>query len=133
MKNDIANVFSQWTRPSVDSGKTRRDRSGRGRRRNRLFLETLEPRQVLSTITWNSPTGGDWDTNTNWSPAQVPGASDTAIITNLTGSGIVYLNSNKADTISGLTTGPSTHLEVITGSLSLGVASSSTLGGTVTV
>jgi hypothetical protein len=32
-------------------------------------MEGLESRIVLSTITWNSadhPTGGDWDTASNW-------------------------------------------------------------------
>lgn len=34
-----------------------------------------------ATISWNTG-AGDWFTATNWSPAQVPGANDTAIINN---------------------------------------------------
>ena len=64
----------------------------------------------------------------------VPGPGDTAVIKGLTGSGLVSLNSSGAGVLVGsLTTDSTTSLEVISGSLSLGVASSSTLGGPVTV
>ena len=96
----------------------------------------LEPRLVLSAITWNTtaaPTGGNWDTPGNWNGNKVPTASDTATIKGLTGSGIVYLQSGGADAINGLTTDSSTHLEVISGSLSLAVGSSSLIGGSLIV
>ena len=38
---------------------------------------------MLSTIMWNtavSPTGGSWDTATNWVGNQAPGSSDDAVI-----------------------------------------------------
>jgi len=77
--------------------------------------------------------GGNWDLGSNWQGGVVPGAADTAVITGLTSPGTVYLDSGNADAVNSLTTDSTTTLEVITGSLSLGVASSSTLGGTVTV
>src|SRR5437867_11298401 len=35
-----------------------------------------------ATIVWNNPSGGNWNVAANWSPNQVPGASDTALIVN---------------------------------------------------
>jgi len=35
-----------------------------------------------ATITWTNPLGGNWSNASNWSPNQVPGPGDTAIITN---------------------------------------------------
>ena len=101
-----------------------------------LSMEPLEDRTVLSTITWSTtaaPNGGNWDVGSNWQGGVVPGSSDTAVIKGLTSPGLVYMDMNKADSVAGLTTDSTTNLEVINGSLSLGVASSSTLGGSVTV
>ena len=102
------------------------------------WIEPLEDRTLLSTITWNntaaqSASGGNWDTGSNWVGGVAPGPNDTAVIKGLTSPGTVYLDSGNADSISGLTTDSSTNLEVINGSLSLGVASSSTFGGSVAV
>ena len=51
-----------------------------------LFLLTIACSGVFplqgATIDWKSPVSGDWNTAANWSPAQVPGASDTVFITN---------------------------------------------------
>ncbi len=91
---------------------------------------------MLSTITWNTtayPNGGDWDNAKSWNGGAVPGPNDTASIAGLTGSGTVYLDSDAADSVDSLITDSTTTLEVINGSLSLGVASSSTLGGPVIV
>lgn len=52
----------------------------RRRRLRSLALESLEDRTVPSTVTWINPSGGDWDTPTNWSTGQVPGAGDDAVI-----------------------------------------------------
>ena len=87
---------------------------------------------VLSTIAWNTtvtPTGGDWDTANNWVGGQVPGPADTASITKLTSPGNVSLTSSAADSISALTTDSTATLEVVNGSLTLGAASNSTIGG----
>ena len=108
----------------------------RQRRRNRLFVELLESRQVSSAITWsvaNAPTGGDWNVPNNWVGGHVPGAGDTAKITGLTSPGTVFLMSGGPNSVQSLTTDSSTTLEVITGSLSFAVGSSSTLGGEVDV
>ena len=123
---------------SIDSG-SRRPRRVSVRRRSvglRPWLEGLEDRTLLATITWNTtaaPTGGNWDTPGNWNGGVVPGANDTAVIKGLTSPGTVSLESGNADSVGGLTTDSTTTLEVITGSLSLGVASSSTFGGNVTI
>ena len=82
---------------------------------------------------FRGPTGGDWNVGSNWIGGNVPGPGDTAVIKGLTGSGLVSLNSGGALSVGSLTTDSTTSLEVISGSLSLGVASSSTLGGPVTV
>ena len=126
--------------------RSRSKRSGIGRPRRNLdvrrfaghrpWLETLEDRTVLSTITWNTsvaPTGGSWDVAANWTGGVVPGPGVTAEITGLTSPGTVYLDSGNADSVESLTTDSTTTLEVITGSLSLGAASSSTFGGPVIV
>jgi hypothetical protein len=136
MKNRIASVLSLWKKSSADLRMTRRNAFGRGRRRNRLFLEILEQRRVLSTITWNTttaPTMGDWNVGTNWVGGVVPGTTDTAVIKGLKSPGTVFLNSGGTDSVAGLTTDSSTNLEVISGALNLVVASSSTFGGPVVV
>jgi hypothetical protein len=111
----------------------RRQRAARRRSLNRdLWFEGLEGRLVLSTITWNTsvaPTGGDWDTSQNWTPAQVPTASDTAVIKGLTGNATVLLQKGFADSVDNLSIDSTTTLEVTNGSLSLGAGSSSTIGG----
>ena len=35
----------------------------------------------MTTVTWNSGAVGDWNMASNWAPASVPGAGDTAVIT----------------------------------------------------
>ncbi len=126
-----------WRAADSEFDTLKHQRAARRRSLRRgLWFEGLEGRLVLSTITWNTttaPTGGDWDTSQNWTPAQVPTASDTAVIKGLTGNATVYLDSGFADSVDNLTTDSTTTLEVINGSLSLGAASSSTLGGPVIV
>ena len=125
-------------RGSIDSSSRRPRRMSNRQRRVGLrpWLEGLEDRTLLAVITWNTtayPKGGNWDSPGSWNGGVVPGPSDTAKITGLTSPGTVYLDSSNADSVSSLTTDSTTTLEVITGSLSLGVASSSTFGGAVIV
>jgi hypothetical protein len=120
MITDLPNWCRARMKHPLGSTKTRRNHTGRERRRNRLALEILEPRLVLSTINWSTaaaPTGGDWNVGSNWIGNNPPGASDTAVIKGLTGSGIVYLNSAGANTVNSLTTDSTTTLKIIAGSL----------------
>ncbi len=136
MKHDITGLFAPWKTPSVPTRMGKSKPGTRERRRSRLHVEVLESRLVLSAINWSTaaaPTGGDWNVAANWVGGVVPGAGDTAIITGLTGAGTVYLQSGGANSVAGLTTDSTTTLEVITGSLSFGVAAQVTLGGQVIV
>ena len=47
-----------------------------------LALLALGNLAHCTTITWTNPAGGGWNTAANWNPNSVPGATDTAIITN---------------------------------------------------
>jgi hypothetical protein len=129
MKNNIARWLSLGMKRAGSSG-TERIGSGRQGRRNRLFVEILERRQVLSTITWNLSTGGDWDTPTNWSPAQVPTSADDAVI-NLSSAGSVTLSSGLADQVHSITTNSKTTLTISNGSLAIGAGTSSFAGSVV--
>jgi hypothetical protein len=53
---------------------TARHRSARPR------LEALERRDLLATVNWANPLGGDWNTASNWSGGALPGAGDDVII-----------------------------------------------------
>ena len=126
----------RWRKGLATTAVGRRGPNGRGARMLTPGVEGLEDRSLLAAITWNTtaaPTGGDWNVAGNWNGGKVPGLNDTASIAQLTSPGTVYLNSGISDSVSSLTTDSSVNLKVITGSLSLGVASSSTLGGPVTV
>ncbi|MCL5946211.1 MAG: hypothetical protein M1472_05080 [Planctomycetes bacterium] len=46
-------------------------------------FEILEPRIMLSNVSWITPAGGDWGVGANWSTGTVPGSGDTAIVANL--------------------------------------------------
>jgi hypothetical protein len=61
-----------------------------------------------ATINWTNTASGGWNTAANWSPNQVPGTNDTAIITNVgvtvslngtTTVGAIILGSNGAGTV----------------------------------
>ena len=131
MITDLSHWFTARRKHPLGPSKSDSTRTGRGRRRRRLSLETLESRRLLATITWAASGGGDWDTATNWSPQQVPGSGDEAII-NLSSAGTVSLSSNNADEVYNVVTNSKTALNIENGSLAFG-AGSSTLGGPVTV
>jgi hypothetical protein len=82
-------------------------------------LEALEERALLSTVSWINPSGGDWDTPSNWSSNAVPGAND-AVVINLPGA-IVTHSANIADSVYSLTSQDA--LVLSGGSLSLAAAS----------
>jgi RHS repeat-associated protein len=81
-------------RPGIHSlrrGQLRRD--VRGPFRKRPLLEVLEDRLVLS-VSWINPSGGDWDTASNWSDDRVPTATDDAVV-NLAGITITHATGAK--------------------------------------
>src|SRR6266568_3052059 len=53
-------------------------------------------------ITWTNTAGGNWNSALNWSPNQVPGASDTAVITNAAAYTVTL---DVSPTVGGLTLG----------------------------
>jgi hypothetical protein len=48
-----------------------------------------------ATVTWTNTAGGNWNVAANWSPKQVPGATDTAVITN-SGTYTITLSDNES-------------------------------------
>ena len=60
-----------------------------------------------ATLTWTNAASGSWNTAANWNPNQVPGAGDTAVITNAG----VTVSLNSSTTVGGVilgTNGPGT-------------------------
>jgi hypothetical protein len=57
-----------------------------------LLMASFIPAQA-ATITWTNTSGGNWSVAANWSPNQVPGVADTALI-ETNGSYTVTLNAN---------------------------------------
>src|SRR3954451_6553735 len=101
------------------SSKFRRDGDRRRLLDLRPAIEGLEERLVLSTITWNSvaqPTGGDWDTASNWTGGVIPTASDTAVI-NLASSGTVTHATSANDAVISLSTNALTTVSLSNGSI----------------
>ena len=68
-----------------------------------LFAATIVTSQA-SSVTWTNTSGGNWSTATNWSPNEVPGPADTAVITTA-GTYSVTLDVNP--TVAGLDLGAS--------------------------
>ena len=94
-------------------------RSSKARRR-RPSLEVLEPRTLLSTVTWSTGRSGDWDSPANWIGLHVPTASDDVVIPFR---GISVSHTNGAnDSVRSLTSQAA--IQISAGSLSIGAASS---------
>ena len=86
-------------------------------------VSSLEDRTLLSTVTWINPSGGDWDTPSNWSTGTVPGPADDAVI-GLSGVTVTH-STSAADSVNSLTISASdASLEFSNGSLSLSANSS---------
>ena len=83
----------------------------------------LEDRTLLSTVTWINPSGGDWDTPSNWSTDALPGPSDDVVIDLL---GITVTHSSSAsDSVNSLTISSSqSALDISNGALALNTTSS---------
>src|SRR4051812_47330943 len=67
------------------------------------LVGTFTPAQAGNVI-WTNLNGGKWSAVTNWSPQQIPGSSDTAIITN---SGNYFVTMDISANVGGLTVGAS--------------------------
>jgi hypothetical protein len=96
---------------------------------------------VLSTITWNNPGSGDWETASNWSGGIVPGPDDDVIIdvpgnitvTHETGSDSVHsLTNNQNLVLSGGSSLAVTDTFSENGSLLVDVGSTFTVNGAYT-
>ena len=112
-----------------------RDRCNRGaatlrrrsRRRDRsttfvAVLESLEDMTLLSTIYWNSPSGGDWAVASNWDGGQLPGPGDDVVIDDLSSAPLITYSSGTT-TVASLTCNETFELSggslTITGSLAI--------------
>ncbi len=118
------------------SARSRRSRKIAARRK--VFLpgyEPMEKRELLATMVWTNPAGGDWDTAANWvnladsNDQHVPMASDDAEI-NLSGITITHA-SGTSDLVNSLTVASGSPLSLSSGTLS--IASASTVSGDLTM
>ena len=106
------------------------DSVGRARRLLRLavlwfLLDSLVSLQG-ATLTWINASGGNWSTAGNWSPAQVPGASDTA---NITASGTYAITINGNVQAAGLVLGAASGTQTLTVSgATLGLSGGTSIG-----
>src|SRR5882672_4763812 len=57
------------------------------------FVEQLEDRLLLATITCNALAGGSWNTGSNWDLNRTPTTGDNVIIPNLAGSQTIAFSS----------------------------------------
>ena len=94
----------------------------------------MEPRTLLSAVSWTGTVSSDWDTAANWSDDAVPGPSDDVTINNAAHVPVTH-SQNVTDAINSLTA--SQPLTISGGSLSVATASSTTsslsvTGGTLT-
>ncbi len=80
---------------------------------------------VAAGIAWNNPAGGNWSVPGNWSPARVPGKTDTVFI-NLPGTYTVTLDVN--DTVAFLTMGGGGSPTLAGSNRTFGVDSLATIG-----
>jgi len=74
-----------------------------------LFASLVAP---AATITWNNTSGGNWSLAGNWTPNQVPGSGDIALITNTAASYTVTLD--VPATVGGLVVGGSSGAKTVT-------------------
>jgi hypothetical protein len=86
-----------------------------------------------TNITWTNTVGGNWSVTNNWSPNQVPGISDTAIITN---SGTYTVTVTTVVGVSNVFLGSSSGTQALTlssGSLNATNISTQTTNGAITL
>jgi hypothetical protein len=115
-----------WWRKWYNNRKTTVKKKVPQDRRYRPFLEVLEDRIVPSTVFWDNPNGGNWDTATNWSSGSVPGSGDIAVI-NTAAAATITIHAGDSESVLSLTTASNDALSITGGSLTL--AANSTLNG----
>ena len=95
-------------------------------------LVTREPdRSWASSVTWTNASGGSWNTPANWSPQQVPGASDTALIT---AAGTYSVTQDVNVTVAGVILGGDTGAQtLLNNSYTLTLSGPGTLGTNATL
>ena len=104
-----------------------RNRNPKRARSCRPRVEWMEPRTLLSAVTWTGGAGdNNWDTPANWSTDSVPGSADDVTID--IAANVVH-SDDVTDSIHSLT---STEPLTISGG-TLSIASASTIGGALTI
>ena len=107
--------------------RSQRDRKLKRSNSCRPRLEWMEPRTLLSAVSWTGSAGDDnWDTPGNWSTDSVPGSGDDVTID--IAANVVHSDA-VTDSINSLTT--TEPLTISGGTLS--IASASTIGGSLTI
>jgi RHS repeat-associated protein len=106
--------------PALRAGR-RRDRLHQGSPTGR-WLEALEPRLLMATVTWAVDADGFWDVASNWSNNEVPGLDDDVVIDRAGGPFTITVRSG-AQSINSLQSAE--RLSITGGSLTL--ASTSTI------
>ena len=109
----------------------RQQRSRRNVRMARLsrpWLESLERRVVLSSVSWINPNGGDWDTASNWSSDAIPTAAADVTISIAVSNPITH-SSSRSDFVDSIT---SSDPIVLSGG-SLSIANASTFSSNLTI
>src|SRR6185436_11773745 len=89
-----------------------------------LSAAVLQSSATAADIIWTNSAGGSWSTASNWSPNQVPGSADVAVITNV-GTYTVLLDIGT--TIGGFRLGGATGNQTLTINGSLAVNGASTI------
>src|SRR5437870_7448421 len=88
-----------------------------------IFLTAISPGRA-ATISWTNIAGGNWSVADNWDPNQVPGDSDTALITS---DGTYTVTLDASATIASLTLGGASGEQTLTSSGPLTLANASTV------
>jgi hypothetical protein len=90
-------------------------------------LIVLEHRSLLSAVNWVGGSG-DWDTKSNWSTGQVPGASDDVTINVSPGITVTHQMTNN-DQVDSLNVASADTLSISSGTLSIGSGMASAING----
>src|SRR5438105_3374429 len=107
------------------------------RTRSARWLEALETRRLLASISWTNPLGGDFNNPANWSSNTVPGPGDDVLINSDLDNNIRYdyqITLNGSASINSLNLGApdDTNTLVLTGgTLTLAAASQINFNGTL--